>query len=170
LRAAKPTVYRQPVAAWMMTRRAGCAGVLAAALASLSDCTSVDPGPNFVVPNATFDPDYYYCHVEPQFIVYYKCGPGDASDNSSCHFSSAVSGMALIDHPAINCGGGDHPVDLTQITQVAQGDYQAVSLEMSSDYVSAPVFVRPSGNSHPRAIFQTNDKVANQILSTWASK
>ncbi len=158
-----------------MTRRAVSAmGVLAIGGACNVACTSVDPGPNFVVPNSTFDPDYFYCHVEPQYIMgaAYQCGPGKAGDNNSCHFSSAVSGMALVNHAPVNCGGGDHPVDLTQIGtgSPAAGNYQAVSLEMSTDYMNAPVYVRPLGNAHPRAIFTMNDPLPSMILSTWASK
>ncbi len=167
-------VYRRDVAAWTMTRRAVSAmGILAMASCMVA-CTSVDPGPNFVVPNSTFDPDYFYCHVEPQYIMgaKYQCGPGMAGDNNSCHFSSAVSGMALVNHAPVNCGGGDHPVDLTQIGtgSAAAGNYQAVSLEMSTDYLNAPVYIRPLGNAHPRAIFQSSDMNVTQILSTWASK
>jgi hypothetical protein len=172
------------VPACTLTRRAvPCFGIAALAVITaatagalacgLCGCTSVDPGPNFVVPNATFDPDYFYCHVEPQLIFAYNCGPGLASDNGSCHFNpSAVSGMALVNHPPVNCGGGDHPVDLSQTGSgsAAAGNYEAVSLEMSSDYTSAPVYVRPSGNNHPRQVFKPDDPVVNQILSTWASK
>ncbi len=154
----------------LVTAVAAPAGLVALVLGG---CNSIDPGPNFVVPPDTFDPDYFYCHVEPQFIFAYKCGPGGSGDNGSCHFNTAaVSGMALVDHPAVNCGGGDHPVDLSQVGtgSAAQGNYEAVSLEMSRDYTSAPVFVRPTGNSHPRQIFPTSDPKANQILATWASK
>jgi hypothetical protein len=153
-----------------MTRRAVSATGLVAAVAG---CTSIDPGPDFVVPNATFDPDYFYCHVEPQYIFgpKYMCGAGQATDGNQCHFSSSVTGMALLDHAPVNCGGGDHPVDLTEIAtgSPAAGNYQAVSLEMSADWSSAPVYVRPLGNSHPRAIFTSMDPVPVQILSTWAA-
>ena len=64
-------------------------------------------------------------------------GSGDPSANdpqSGCHFnSSAVSGMALLDHPQIDCGGGDHPIDRTQLG-AAQANLTAASLEMSRDY------------------------------------
>ncbi len=152
---------------------------LVASLASLSltgGCTTVDPGPNFVVPDETFDPDYFYCHVEPEFIFAKKCGPGDpaAGDRpNGCHFTpAAVSGMVLVDHPVVDCGGGDHPLDPTQTGSgtPAQGNYSAVSLEMGRDYLQAPLFVRPSGNGHPRTVFQTNDPTVNQILQTWAAK
>jgi hypothetical protein len=118
-----------------------------------------------------FNADYYYCHVEPQFIVAQKCGPGQASDNGSCHFSSAVSGMHLLTHPPVDCGGGDHPLDMTQTAGAAASDFQLVSFEMSRDYMTAPLFVRPSnGLNHPRVVFSPSDPVVNKILSTWASK
>ena len=34
---------------------------------------------DFAIPSELFDPDYFYCHVEPDFIVANKCGPGDPS-------------------------------------------------------------------------------------------
>lgn len=154
-----------------MTRRAAWAALLA----PLLGCTSVDPGPNFVVPNTTFDADYFYCHVEPELIFAKSCGSGDPSKgdpSNGCHFNSAaVSGMALINHNAVDCGGGDHPIDRTQIGtgSPAQGNYEAVSLEMNKDYTSAPLFVRPSGSNHPRTIFDANDPQVNQLLATWAS-
>jgi hypothetical protein len=134
-------------------------------------CTTIDPGPDFVVPEEVFDANYYYCHVEPQLIVAKKCGPGAASDNGSCHFSSSVSGMALLDHPPIDCGGGDRPLDMTSTAGAAESNFQAVSLEMSRDYMTAPLFVRPSnGANHPRVVFSATDPQVNQLLSTWASK
>jgi hypothetical protein len=134
-------------------------------------CTSIDPGPDFVVPQEVFDANYYYCHVEPQLIVAKKCGPGTASDNSSCHYSSVVSGMALVDHPPIDCGGGDQPLDPTSTAGAAQSNFQAVSLEMSRDYMTAPLFARPTnGADHPRVIFSADDRQVNQLLRTWASK
>ncbi len=103
-------------------------------------CTSIDPGSNFVVPQEVFDANYYFCHVEPNFIVAKKCGPGEASDNGSCHYSSSVSGMALLPHPAIDCGGGDQPLDMTQTAGAAESDFEQVSLEMSHDYtIGAPL-------------------------------
>ncbi len=152
-----------------MTRRAGSALGSGGALLG---CTSIDPGPALVVPNATFDPDYFYCHVEPQFIFApsYQCGSGKPGDNNQCHFSSAVTGMALVAHPPIDCGGGDHPVDITQITSDASNDYSAISTEMSADWMNSALYVRPLGNTHPRAIFTSSDQNVINILSTWAAK
>jgi hypothetical protein len=142
-------------------------------------CTTIDPGPNFSVATETFDADYFYCHVEPEFIFQQKCGPGLPSDNGSCHFSSAVNGMNLQDHPAIDCGGGDHPVlDANGLSRTdtgtgspAQGNLTAVSFEMNRDYTMAPLFLRPTGQvAHPRVIFLATDVSVQQLLSTWASK
>jgi len=139
-------------------------------------CTSVDPGPDFTVPTFVFDEDFFYCHVEPQFIFAgnYKCGTGNGTSDpaNGCHFNpSAVSGMALQNHPLVNCGGGDHPVDLTAIGEgtPATSNYEAVSLEMSIDYTSAPLFVRPSGSNHPRQIFPQTDMTVNNVLQKWAA-
>ncbi len=138
-------------------------------------CTTIDPGPDFVIPVQTFDADYFYCHVEPQVLTAKKCGPGDPSlgdANNGCHFTAAaVSGMVLIDHPAIDCGGGDHPVDATQVgeSSPAQSNLQAASLEMSRDYLNAPIVVSPTGHNHPRVVYTTSDPVVS-ILATWANK
>src|SRR5258708_34067087 len=67
--------YGPLVPAWTTTR--ACAAV--ALVASGSGCTSIDPGADFVIPEESFDPDYFYCQVEPQLLVAYKCGPGDPS-------------------------------------------------------------------------------------------
>jgi hypothetical protein len=140
-------------------------------------CTSVDPGPNFSVADTSFDADYFYCHVEPDFIFAKRCGPGDPTDSNSCHFTpSAVSGMVLINHTPIDCGGGDHPVDTTQIGtgSPAESNLEAASFEMSKDYTTAPIYVRPSGAGnalyHPRKIFDPSDPTVIELLSTWAAK
>jgi hypothetical protein len=143
-------------------------------LVAFPGCTTIDPGPDFQSPYAVFDADFFYCHVEPELIFQRSCGSGDTSKGdppNGCHFnSSVVTGMALINHPGVACGGGNHPVDRTQIGtgSAAQGNYLAASLEMSHQYVTAPIFVRPSGSNHPRQIFAASDIQVNQLLLTWA--
>jgi hypothetical protein len=156
------------------------ARLLAVALAApLLGCTTIDPGANFSETLQVFDADYFYCHVEPEFIFQQKCGPGLPGDNGSCHFSSAVNGMNLLNHSPIDCGGGDHPVidstgmglAATGTGSPAQSNLTAVSFEMSRDYMTAPLFLRPTQQSaHPRQIFMPNDPTVNALLSTWASK
>ncbi len=162
-------VYRRAVLSRSIREIIGAIAVLACG------CTTVDPGANFVVPNEAFDADYFYCHVEPEVLSQKKCGPGDpaAGDRENgCHFnSSAVSGMALVNHAPVDCGGGDHPVSRAAIAtgSAASGNLQATSLEMNRDYLTAPLLIRPSGSNHPRAVFPTDDP-AVEVLKTWATK
>jgi hypothetical protein len=157
--------------------------VLGPVLLAGSSCTSVDPGPQFVVPQQVFDANYFYCHVEPGLIFTYSCGPGDPSkgDPSSggCHYTPAVvSGMVLFQHDPIDCGGGDVPLDPTTVAfgSPANNNFQSVSFEMAKDYTQSALFTRPSSvngaqpPAHPRAVFDQGDATVNQLLSTWASK
>jgi hypothetical protein len=148
--------------------------LVAAAAATSAACTTVDPGKNFVIQNTVFDPNYFYCHVEPQFIFAYGCGNGGSDPSGGCHFNaSAVSGMVLLNHTPVNCGGGDIPVNQSDVGTGSQAasNYGAVSLEMNTDWMIAPLYVRPSmGQDHPRVVFSPTDTTVTTILSTWASK
>jgi hypothetical protein len=141
--------------------------------AVLGGCTTVDPGPSFVIPNQTFNENFFYCVVEPQLIFGKKCGSGDPSDKSACHFNaSAVSGMALLDHTPVDCGGGTTSVNGadTGLGSPARANYTSASLEMSRDYLTAALYVRPSSTQgHPRVIFDTTDPVVD-VIRQWASK
>lgn len=153
--------------------RARLLGLSVVALA-LIGCTTVDPGPNFVVPDEQFDADYFFCHVEPEILFAKKCGPGEPGQDpaNGCHFnSSAVSGMAIVDHPPIECGANGRPTNRVQLGagSPAQGNLQAASLVMSRDVDTAPIFLRPTGANHPRAIFAKDDPVV-AILREWAKR
>lgn len=151
------------------------AGALAlgAAAFGASACGTVDPGPNFVVEAENFDADFFFCRVEPEVLVAKRCGPGDSGDApGSCHFNaSAVSGMALADHPPITCDATGRVANRAQIGagSAAQGNLQSASLEMSRDILAAPIYLRPTGQNHPRAIFGPNDPVVD-VLRQWAQK
>jgi hypothetical protein len=146
--------------------------VLGAALAA---CTTIDPGPNYVVADEAYDADFFFCRVEPQILVAKRCGPGDPAlgdPANGCHFNTtAVSGMALSIHPPIDCGGGDRPVTRAGLGAggPAQGNLEAVTLVMSRDVQTAPIYVRPLGANHPRAIFGRNDP-AIDLLRQWAAR
>ena len=136
-------------------------------------CTTVDPGPNFVVPDEQFDADFFFCRVEPELLFAKKCGPGEPGVDpaNGCHFnSSAVSGMAIANHGPIDCANG-RPTNRAQIGagSAAQGNLQAASLVMSRDFRAAPIFLRPTGRNHPRPIFAENDPVAD-VLRQWAER
>src|SRR3954453_18848147 len=82
---------------------------------AVSACSTVDPGPNFVVPDEQFDADYFFCKVEPEILFARRCGGGEPGTDApgGCHFnSSAVSGMVLADHRPVPCQG-DRPTDRT---------------------------------------------------------
>jgi hypothetical protein len=134
-------------------------------------CTTVDPGPNFVVPNQVFNADYFYCHVEPQVIFANGCGDKQAG---ACHFSSSVPQMQLIQHAPIDCGGGEHPVDPTTVGQgsFAYANYTAASFEMNRDYTSASFYLYPTQQeNHPLRIFPGDPNDPNvTIIATWAQK
>ena len=145
-------------------------GLLVVALAG---CTTVDPGPNFVVPDEQFDADFFFCRVEPELLFAKKCGSGEPGQDpaNGCHFnSSAVSGMAIANHPPIDCANG-RPVNRVQLGagSAAQGNLQAASLVMSRDVNTAPIFLRPTGSNHPRAIFAKDDPVV-EVLREWARR
>lgn len=156
----------------MVRRLAAMISVLALAAAG---CETIDPGPNFVVPNETFDADFFFCHVEPEFLTAKRCGSGDPAQGDragGCHFNaSAVSGMALLDHPPIDCGGGDRPLSRASLApgSAAQANLQSVSLEMSRDVLTAPLLVRPSGSKHPRVVVTRTEPIVD-VLKRWAAK
>jgi hypothetical protein len=157
-----------------MSRCLALAGLASLALGLLVSCESVDPGPNFVIAQENFNEDYFFCYVEPQYLTAKKCGPGEGSDGGRCHFnSSAVSGMALRDHPPVDCDAAGHPSNRAQVStgSLARANFTSASLEMSRDYLTAPILVRPvfPGNNHPRFIFMKDDP-AIAILQQWAMK
>ncbi len=136
-------------------------------------CDTVDPGPNFVVADENFDADFFFCRVEPEVLFAKKCGPGEPGQDpaNGCHFnSSAVSGMPLADHAPVQCEAG-RVANRAQIGagSAAQGNLQSASLAMSRDINAAPIFLRPTGQNHPRAIFGREDPVV-EVLRQWAQK
>ena len=150
-------------------------------LTLLLGCTSVDPGPNFVVPQTVFDADYFYCHVEPEFIFAYSCGSGDPSKDKPEQLPlQPLRGQrdGAPRSPGRRLRWGRPPRDLTQIGtgSPAQNNLESVSLEMSNDYTTAALFVRPSNvtgdppSAHPRVVFDQDDQTVNELLRTWASK
>jgi hypothetical protein len=175
---ATATVYRRRVLFDVRLVASVASGVMLAAgvalTAGLPSCTTVDPGPNFVVPDEQFDADFFFCRIEPELLAAKKCGPGDPASGdpgNGCHFnSSAVSGMALAPHPPVDCADG-HPTNRAQVGagSGAQGNLQAVSLEMSRDYLTAPLYLRPTGQNHPRTIFPKDDAVVD-VIRQWAMK
>jgi hypothetical protein len=147
-------------------------GAVVAMAAVLAGCDTVDPGPNFVVPDVEFDANYFYCYVEPQVIFANGCGDKTAG---SCHFTpSAVSGMVLVNHAPINCNGGGVPAsgaDIGTGSPAAQ-NLAAVSLVMDMDYTNAPFYLRPTQQEpHPIKLFNADPTDPSVVvIATWAQK
>ena len=78
--------------------------------------------------------------------------------------------MPLSAHPPVTCANG-HPANRAEIGagSPAQGNLQSASLEMSRDYLTAPILVRPSGQNHPRVVVTKDDPVVD-VLRQWAQK
>lgn len=116
-----------------------------------------------------FDKDYFYCHLEPQYLLPY-CGP-------HCHFDgAAVSGMVLLDHAPVDCGGDGHPLDPSAVGMgsPAESNFESVSLEMpkagsSCDYRTWPIYTRPAGSGHPQVI-NPSDPNVSMLLSGWVGR
>ena len=121
-------------------------------------CTSIDPGPELRRPRRDRStPDYFYCHVEPQFIFAKKCGPGEASRQRELPLQLVASAAwrSSTTRPSI-AAAATIPSTRTQTAGARpQSNFEQVSLEMSRDYMTAPLFVRPSnGLNHPRVDLQ----------------
>jgi hypothetical protein len=55
----------------------------------------------------------------------------------------------------------------------AQGNLQSASLSMSRDVLTAPIYLRPTGQNHPRTVFGRDDtegKAVLEVLRQWASR
>jgi hypothetical protein len=136
-------------------------------------CTTVDPGETFIVPNQTFNEDFFYCEVEPKLIFGKGCGDLNGT-NPSCHYnSSAVSGMALQNHAPVDCAGGK-PTSPPTLGSAPKANYTAVSLQMSRDYLTAAIYVRPtSTTAHPQvnggSVYAKDDAVVD-VIRQWAQK
>ncbi len=158
-----------------MTHGLVLATALATALSRGASCTTVDPGPEFVVPPTQFDANYFYCTVEPQIIMggltlaNQPCG-GTASQG--CHYSDKVPAMPLQALPQpVMCNGGVpvNPGDVASGTAPAL-NYASVSLQMSSSVKDAPIYTWPTQMvaGHPVMVYSPNDPAILAILNKWA--
>ncbi len=139
------------------------------ALTALGSCTTIDPGANYVVPDEVFNANYYYCFVEPNLILGKKCGD---NGTGGCHYSDKVPAMQLTPDTAVPCTNGA-PTDPTTVAQgtPANSNYSAVSIEMSPDYLTAPIYIWPTQivSAHPIQVFTPSDPVV-QYIATWAEQ
>jgi hypothetical protein len=152
-----------------------CAVLGAAALSATAlSCTTIDPGANYVVPLEQFDQDYFYCVIEPNLVFDKHCGDGvgvPGAGSGGCHYSDKVPAMELTQHAPVTCSAGNHVTDQTQIgtDSPAAQNFSAVSLEMSTDYLNAPIYLEPTQtvSGHPVLVFGPNDPVV-KLIATWS--
>lgn len=133
--------------------------------------TTVERGDDFAVADVVFDPNYFYCRVEPVLFMN-SCGTGDPNQGDtqgSCHFSATA--FRLTDYmPRVGdgCGGGLVPAT-NNIPETAQHNYQTSQARMKRDPELAPLLQRPTQNQfHPRKIFEQNSMDADAIRQ-WAT-
>jgi len=131
---------------------------------------SVDPGPDFVQEDITFDDEFYYCRVEPVLFAQ-GCGSGSGSDPANgCHFS--VTKFRLTDYmPRVSDGCvGDALGPGAVVPVSAQQNYTAAQARMKRDPQLAALLQRPLGNAqHPRKIFAANSPEAD-VIRQWATQ
>ena len=134
--------------------------------------TTVDPGPDFGIADIVFDPNYFYCKVEPVLFAN-SCGSGDASKgdrSGGCHYS--VTTYRLTDytpHVSDSCKSETLP-GLSSFPDAAQNNYQTSQSRMKRDPNFAPLLQRPTGNqTHPRKVFDLNSTDAD-VIRQWATQ
>jgi len=134
--------------------------------------TTVEQGADFAVADIVFDPNYFYCRVEP-VLFRNSCGTGDPAQGDAqggCHFSATA--YRLTDYmPRVGdtCGGGLVP-QTNSIPEAAQHNYQTSQARMKRDPNLAPLLQRPTLNQfHPRKIFEPNSMDA-QAIRQWATQ
>jgi len=134
--------------------------------------TTVERGPDFAVADIVFDPNYFYCKVEPVLFAN-SCGSGDpqlGDAQGGCHFSATA--YRLTDYrPRVGdtCGGGIVPSG-SGIPEAAQHNYQTSQARMKRDPDLAPLLQRPAKvYSHPRQIFELDSTDAYAIRQ-WATQ
>jgi hypothetical protein len=144
-------------------------------------CVSIDPGPNYIVPDQVFNANYFYCFVEPQVIFGganggRNCGSGanvPGASGGGCHYSDKVPAMALQQHVPVTCANGI-PTDPTQTGagSPAANNFSAVSNEMDVDWMNAPLYIWPTQivSAHPVQVFAPTDTKVVQYISTWAQQ
>lgn len=134
--------------------------------------TTVDPGPDFNVSQVLFDENFYYCQIEPMLFAQ-GCGPGNAAEgdaSNGCHHS--VTSYRLIDYSPLVAEGcnGNAPGAGTRIPDSARQNYQLTQARMKRDPESAPLLLRPTGQSaHPRTIF-SEDSAEADLIRQWANQ
>jgi hypothetical protein len=127
---------------------------------------TIDPGDDFVAPDLQLDSDFFFCRIQPEVLTKYSCASGGSGEMGSCHDSR--SAMRLVDTKApAPCDKAGAVVDA--VPDAYQMNLDAVRFAVQSDPLSSPLYLRPLNRaSHPRKIFDDDDKAAELIVE-WIS-
>jgi hypothetical protein len=129
-------------------------------------CGTVDPGSDFQFAEIIYDPNFFYCKVEPM-LMQEQCGPGQSGDPANgCHYN--VTTFRLQPHDPVPCTGV--VPKSASVPAEAQNNYQAAEREMSPDPDRAPLLNRPTARAaHPRQIIDPNGPQAD-LIRQWATR
>lgn len=129
-------------------------------------CGTVDPGDNFVTPEARVDADFFYCVIQPQVITKDSCATGLPGESGSCHAANR-SAMYLdatadtVTPPQCVNGKVVGTVPASYVT-----NFDQVRLRVGADPESSPIYRRPLGlDSHPRVIFDASSPEAADLVA-----
>ncbi|MFW6067396.1 MAG: hypothetical protein ACOC97_03600 [Myxococcota bacterium] len=140
---------------------------LALALATAVGCGTVDPGDNFVTPEARVDEDFFYCRVQPEVISAQSCASGGAGEDGSCHADRSALRLS----PEAETATPPDCVEGEPVTEVPEPYVQNLdriqALAVGADPSSSGIYRRPLGlDSHPRVIFE-QDSTEAMLLAEW---
>jgi hypothetical protein len=129
-------------------------------------CGTVDPGDNFVRPDARVDESFFYCRIQPEVISAQSCASGAEGEGGSCHADrSAMFLDPMAESAPVPECEGDRPVG--DVPPSYERNFQAVQLRVGAEPASSPVYRRAVGlDSHPRVIFDEGSPEA-MLLAEW---
>jgi hypothetical protein len=139
-----------------------------AAIATLSACSTIDPGANPQIAQVVYDEDYFYCQVLPNVIMAHSCGAGDPAQDTAggCHATATSFKLVPVSF-APTCLGNRRMGDLPA---GAADNYTAAQASMTQDPETTPLLTRPTKKtSHPRQIFDDRSAEAD-IIRQWAQR
>jgi hypothetical protein len=139
-----------------------------ASAAACTACTptgldTVDLGDNPEPPDLALDESFFHCEIQPRVIAAQGCASGAAGESGSCHM--ARSALRLVEVPVPStCQAGRL---LGSPSPESIVNFERVRTSVGVDADASPLYRRPLGlDSHPRAIFASDDEAAT-LLRAW---
>jgi hypothetical protein len=143
---------------------------LVATLLGAFGCSTIEPGDPPAIADVTYDPDFFYCEIEPKVLMAKSCAVGDPSqgDMGGCHASQTSFRILPLEADAGVACMGDRVVGFVSTT--SRSNYTASQAEMTQNPDTTPLLTHPTKKaSHPRAIFDDGSPEA-ALIREWARK